>query len=173
MQAEKAIRTIQVGDSSDSLSFSPDGKLLASPGYFDKSGLTIRLWNIETGSIVRTFPRPDSNVKSIAFSPDGKVLTSAYANSTIKLWNVQTGAVVRKLQGHTRDVHIVSFSPNGKYLVSNGYDGLLKLWDVRTGTSNGNMKANVRDVSFSPNSEFLAFIDKGSVVIIGPTQRFQ
>lgn len=173
MQTGKALRTIQLGDSSQSLSFSPDGKLLAAPGYFDKSGTTIRIWNVETGSPVRTFPRPDSNVKSVAFSPDGKMLAAAYANKTIKLWNVQTGAVMRKLEGHTRDVHLVDFSPNGKYLVSGGYDGMVKLWDVRTGVNNGNRKVDVRDVNFSPNGEFLAFIDKNAVVILGPTQRFQ
>src|SRR6267142_68798 len=63
-----------------SISFSPDGKVIASGG-FDS---VIRLWDAATGKQLRWFESRAGAVFSIAFSPDGKVIASA--DHTIKLW---------------------------------------------------------------------------------------
>ena len=52
----------------NSVSFSPDGKTLASGGW-DK---TIGLWDAKTGKIKRTIEGHTSNISSISFSPDGR-----------------------------------------------------------------------------------------------------
>ena len=69
-----------------SLTFSPDGKTLAS-GSHDK---TVKLWDMETGKEQATLKGHTSPVSSVAFSPDGKTLASG-SEITIKLWDVQTG----------------------------------------------------------------------------------
>ncbi|HVG64027.1 MAG TPA: pentapeptide repeat-containing protein, partial [Hyalangium sp.] len=111
-----------------SVSFSPDGKTLAS-GSFDA---TVRLWDVGTGAERRTLQGHRGRVLSVSFSPDGKTLASGSFDDTVRLWDVGTGAERRTLQGHRGSVLSVSFSPDGKTLASGSEDDTVRLWDVGT-----------------------------------------
>jgi WD40 repeat protein len=139
----------------NSVSFSPDGSLLAS-GSDDK---TIKLWRVSDGSLVRTLTGHTNRVWSVSFSPDGSLLASGSWDKTIKLWRVSDGSLVRTLTGHTDWVNSVSFSPDGRLLASGSWDKTIKLWRVsdgslvRTLTRHPNV---VYSVSFSPDGRLLA-----------------
>ena len=64
------------------VAFSPDGNTIAS-GSSDNS---IRLWNANTGTLLRTLTGHTSLVYSVAFSPDGNTIASGSLD-TIRLWN--------------------------------------------------------------------------------------
>ncbi|HEY9621736.1 MAG TPA: TIR domain-containing protein [Crinalium sp.] len=138
-----------------SVSFSPDGKTLAS-GSWDNS---IKLWNVETGELIRTLPGHQSSVRSVSFSPDGKTLASGSGDKTIKLWNVETGELIRTLMGHQSSVRSMSLSSDGKTLASGSDDNSIKLWNVETGELIGTLTGHlygVWSVSFSPDGKTLA-----------------
>jgi WD40 repeat protein len=65
----------------NSLAFSSDGEILASPG----KDHTIQLWNPVTGPQLRALAGHKEEVHSLAFSPDGHVLASASTDQTIRL----------------------------------------------------------------------------------------
>ncbi|HAX85896.1 MAG TPA: type IV secretion protein Rhs [Cyanobacteria bacterium UBA11370] len=138
-----------------SVSFSPDGKTLASASG-DK---TIKLWDVATGKQITTLKGHTNSVSSVSFSPDGKTLAFASGDKTIKLWDVATGKQITALTGHEELVTSVSFSPDDKTLASGSYDQTIKLWDVATGKEITTLKGHshwVNSVSFSPDGKRIA-----------------
>ena len=129
-----------------SLSFSPDGRILASG---DRAGV-IRLWDItsetlrrtildqntaparawdETPSHLRTIaPGFIDDVSSLVFSPDGTVLVSGDASGAIDFWDVESGAHLQTLRGYYGGVVDLAFSPDGNTLASATHDIVL-LWE--------------------------------------------
>ncbi|MEQ8999796.1 MAG: tetratricopeptide repeat protein [Coleofasciculus sp. B1-GNL1-01] len=138
-----------------SVSFSPDGKTLASGSYDN----TIKLWKLETGEAITTLNGHDSLVNSVSFSPDGKTLASGSGDNTIKLWNLETGEAITTLNGHDSSLNSVSFSPDGQTLASGSDDNTIKLWNLETGEATATLNEHdswVKSVSFSPDGKTLA-----------------
>ncbi|MFN5953403.1 MAG: TIR domain-containing protein [Dolichospermum sp.] len=139
-----------------SISFSPDGKTLASGGL----DYSIRLWNVETGKKISTIQRDGGTIKSLSFSPNGKTLAFGGNDETIKLWDVKIGKEIKTFNGrHLDTVNGLSFSPDGKILASGSDDQTIKLWDVETGKEISTFKGHtggIMDVSFSPDGKILA-----------------
>lgn len=65
------------------VTFSPDGKLLATAGA-DK---VVRVWAAEAGRELAALPAPD-RVGAVAFSPDGKSLAAGCKDGTVRVWAV-------------------------------------------------------------------------------------
>ena len=109
------------------VAFSSDGRTIASAST-DK---TIKLWDADTGHLIRTLEGHTRSVTRIAFSPDGKTIASGSDDKTTKLWDALTGKLIRTLGPEELYIQALAFSPDGKIIASAG--GLLKLWDVADG----------------------------------------
>ena len=75
------------GDPVYSVTFSSNGVFLAS-GSFDK---TVKLWDIQTGGIIKTFLGHEGHVNCVSISADSTMLASASGGHNIRLWDIQTG----------------------------------------------------------------------------------
>jgi WD40 repeat protein len=105
-----------------SVTFSPDGKQIAS-GSYDH---TICLWDVNDGRLATGPIKTPSDVNSVAFSPDGRHLVSGSDTSPyIQMWYAKTGTRVSiQFNGHTSYVRSVAFSPDGRRIASGSMDGL-------------------------------------------------
>lgn len=137
------------------IAFSPDGKMMAS-GSADQ---TIKLWDCDTGSELKTLKGHSRFVTTVAFSPDGSMLASGSVDRAIRIWNVSTAEEIRVLLGHTADLTTVIFSPDGKLLASSSWDKTIRLWDIDSGKELFILSGHtgvVNTVAFSPDGQIIA-----------------
>ncbi len=96
-------------------------QFLAS-GSYDNS---IKIWNIETGQLIRTLQGHSDYVVSLSLIEASGFLASASWDETIKIWNYDTGECIITITGHTNKVVALVLIQNN-ILVSGSYDGTIK-----------------------------------------------
>jgi len=118
------------------LSFSSDNKLLAS-GATDG---TVKLWNAETGQLLRTIAASKYWVHSVAISPDGKMIAAGSGDLSVSLWDLETGKQLGALKGQIDVAQAIAFTEDSEKLISaaksfTGDDdtALITVWDIRSG----------------------------------------
>ncbi len=131
-----------------SITFSPNGKL-ALLGSEDN---TLKLWDLSSGRLIRTFKGHSDLVSSVAFSPNGKLALSGSADGTLNLWDVSSWQLLKTFEGHFSSINYVAFSPNGKGALSGSTDGTLNLWNVSSGQMLKTLKGHYYDV-ISPDGK--------------------
>lgn len=104
-----------------------DNNNLLMTGSYDK---TIKVWNVETGKLVRTLTGHSRGVRTLAF--DDQKLISGGLDGTIKVWNYRTGKCISTYSGHNEGVISVDF--HDKLIVSGSADSTVKVWHVDTRT---------------------------------------
>ncbi len=142
-------------DPTFSVSFSPDGKFLASGGD------TVRLWNVETREISRTLGGLTGRIESVAFSPDGKTVAAGKDGTglTACLWRVSDGTPLRNLMGRS-----VAFSAVGTLATASGpFSASQFVWvyDV----ANGGLQDTLMGMTVPLTS--IAFSLKGDAIVLG------
>ena len=122
---------LQFGHSNSvtSLSFNYNGKLLASASKDN----TIKLWEIKTGTLLRTYYGHSKDVRTVCFSPDGSIIASGGDDQGIKIWDTKSGNLIRVIRGHSGSINTICFSPDGIYIISGSSDNTIKVWDTNSG----------------------------------------
>lgn len=161
-----------------SVAFSRDGTRLVSGGavYHAQQGYLlggeVKLWDVKSGKLLRSWNWPKYYVRKVAFSPDDKTVAVGGTRSTdnklttdIEILNAQDGKLLRILperQDANYEVSQLIFSPDGKWIAS-WLLGEGKLWDVASGklirqlTLGAGMKMKWVDaLAFSPDGKLLA-----------------
>ncbi|KAG2343909.1 WD40 repeat-like protein [Suillus weaverae] len=110
------------------IALSLDGKTVAS-GSFDG---TVRLWNIDTGKVIKKWTGHTKSVISVCWSPDGGRVVSGSKEDTFRVWDVKSGETIIGPINTRNDVQTVCYSPDGKIIATGGFMGL-KVWDANTG----------------------------------------
>jgi WD40 repeat protein len=122
-----------------SVTFSPDGKLLAT-GSADR----INIWSISNNRVEKTFELKSDVANCIAFSLDGSILAGGGEDRAFVLWDVATGQKLRTVAnpGKHHTVRCLAFAPNGSVLASANSDGTIELWDMKCLTRTDGSKSS-------------------------------
>jgi len=127
-----------------SLAFSPGGTSLVSGSYDE----TVRLWDMQTGGIVKTFYGHNVRVYSVSISSDCTRIASGSRDGTICLWDTQTGELKHMIKQQDSVKHL-SFSPIGPGHLTSISGGKVQQWDI-----NGHQTGPTYDgsyIAFSPD----------------------
>jgi WD40 repeat protein len=118
-----------------SLAVSRDG-IIASG---DLSG-EIRLWDGQTGRLLRVLGNQQSWVGALSFSPGGDLLLSTCgggppcAANPQTVWDVRAGQKLTAYKAHDNIVLAAAFSPDSRWAATaGGDDKAIHLWNPRTG----------------------------------------
>ena len=138
-----------------SLAFGPDDSVLAS----GSADATVRLWDLNEGTVLAELRGHEAQVLAVAFNQDGSILASGSADRTVRLWNAGTGELIRVL-AHTDAVSSVVFTSVEGSLVSACRDGSIQLWNVPTGQAVRSYANDVpaRHVAISSDGRLIAYV---------------
>ncbi len=160
-QAGEALLRILPGHSSMVYAVSPmpNGQVISA-----SADHTLKVWDLESGTVLRTLTGHSAEVRGVAVTSDGKRAVSASRDRTLKVWDLETDTVLRTLTGHTDNINAVAVTSDGRYAVSaagsGGYPerrGTLKVWDLESGTELHTLyghSENVWDVAVTPGGRY-------------------
>ena len=113
----------------NSLAWSQDGQTLAS----GSSDQMIRLWNVNTGQLLRVLEGHTSAVGFIAISHNGQLLASNSNDGKIQLWDFSTGKPIVELKGQLGKNHYtaLAFHPKTPMLATlDTMATIIRIWDL-------------------------------------------
>jgi len=142
-----------------SITFSLDGIFLVSGGDDE----TVKLWDVQTGGVVKTFCGHTNYVLCVAISPDNTMIALG-SEHAIYLWHVQTGDSFCVINGLNGQVTSISFSPtNLQLLISATWGGNVQQWGI-DGCQIGPTHEG-KGVAFSPDgTNFVSWGEKAATV---------
>ncbi|KAJ0400802.1 hypothetical protein ATCC90586_008089 [Pythium insidiosum] len=92
---------------------------------------TVRLFDITTGSNIKTFRGHVASVCDVQFNRHANLLVSGSKDGTIRLWDILSGLCVHTLRQTLGEVTSVSLASNGFLLLTGSRNNSNRLWDMR------------------------------------------
>ncbi|MHB8779413.1 MAG: WD40 domain-containing protein [Anaerolineales bacterium] len=137
----------------NSVSFSPDGTLLAVGG---SSGIYLfDTWNLSALDFIQT----NTWARSVAFLSGSNRLAAGLFDGTIKLWRIPEMQPIQNLTGHQGWVRSISVSRDGTLIASASDDDTIRIWKTADGETililNKDTQG-VRAVALSPDGQLVA-----------------
>ena len=107
--------------------WSPDGSQIAEASYDS----TIRLWNVEDGSLDKELVGHTAPAYNLVWTSDGATLISAGEDSAVWLWTPTEGDSLEFATRGAMRYHDVVLSPDDVTLaITRHWTGIIELWEV-------------------------------------------
>ena len=111
-----------------SMSFSPDGRQLASAG----GEYSIHVWDLETGTESNVFRGQSGLISSVQWHPDGKRLASC--GGDVRVWSTSRFNGDLEIRTANERTFALAWSPDGQRVATGGERGNIEIRDSESGT---------------------------------------
>lgn len=101
----------------------PSGRWLASGG----ADRTVKLWNLDSNTLRRSYRKHADFVSALAFAPDGETLASGGLDGAVHVWSTASGLLLRSLSGHSARITSLAFTPDRAFIASAAEDGTVRV----------------------------------------------
>jgi len=112
------------------VSWSPDGKYIASAGGYDK---TVQVWDGTSGQTIFTFRGHPDFVGRARWSPDSARVASGGNDGIVRVWDATTGNHLLTFDTRSNVVDDLAWSPDSTQIVTAARDGTIQVWNPATG----------------------------------------
>ncbi|KAG1896594.1 WD40-repeat-containing domain protein [Suillus fuscotomentosus] len=138
---------------------------------------TLRLWDLETGVVLKKMEGHSRGVLALAVSRNGQIIASGDYGGEVIAWDGETGeSITQPIEAHSGNITSVDFSPNGMVLATGSWDYTVKFWSTKTWQMQGDpieCGSLVFCVRYSPSGELLAIATDENIQIYNPGTREQ
>jgi WD40 repeat protein len=128
-------RIKNVAERTYSLSYSPDGSLLAVSGGTPGQSGEVNLFNPAQGTLVKELGTMNDVAYRAAFNPAGNKLAVGGADRSIRIFDVASGKQEILIEDHADWVVSIAWNPDGTRLASASRDKTSKLFNAANGES--------------------------------------
>ncbi|ETV75141.1 hypothetical protein, variant 1 [Aphanomyces astaci] len=105
----------------------PNETHLVTGGYDQ----TVRLFDIQTGAVVKTFVGHSASVCDAQFNRHANLVVSGSKDGTVRFWDILSGLCVHTVRQTLGEVTSVSLSSNGLFVLTGSRNNSNRLWDMR------------------------------------------
>ncbi|MDQ6779222.1 MAG: protein kinase [Actinomycetota bacterium] len=167
--ARRALRpgASSAGCAATTPSFTPDDRLMAVAD----GCLSVVIWNLRTGRVMRTITLPDRASGSGALlSPDGRYVLVAVLGGAFVRVDLASGKAV-EIPGAQTEGNVLAVSPDSRFYAIGRQDGTVDEYDSRSLqlVRQHKVSSAVQTLVFSPGSGALAVEDTSHVVWVWDT----
>ena len=92
---------------------------------------TVRIWQPQTGRMVRIVRGHNEPVYSVAYSGDGSMLFSAGKSGLVRRIDVASDEILGEWKAHTEPIFSLAVSSDGKTLATGDWIGNVRCWNIR------------------------------------------
>lgn len=171
---KERITQLDRGPSTDRVTWSSDGQLLAVAGEYEVS-----VWDASTGELRTRLPA-ESRALPIFFADSRRLLCLAgLQTASLAVWDALTGAKIQEFNnihlengqmlGHQGPAVALALSLDERLIATGGYDSHITLWEVGTGQPIHDLPQShgkISSLAFSPDGLFLVGTSTDNVMRI-------
>jgi WD40 repeat protein len=135
----------------------------------------VTITDASTFTMLHVFQQPDTpggDVNRAIWSPDSIQFATGHQDGAVKIWDATTGNIVQTFQANFADqtspfaqnIRAIAFSPDGSIFSAVGMDGTFRRWNTADWQliHDGYITANVWAAAFSPDGQYLAYVENGN-----------
>ncbi|KAG1887519.1 WD40-repeat-containing domain protein [Suillus fuscotomentosus] len=131
--------------------------------FEDHEDATLRLWDLETGVVLKKMEGYSNWVRALAVSRNGQIIASSDLGGEVIAWHGETGeSITQPIKAHPYQITSVDFSRDGMVLATGSWDKTVKFWSTKT---------PVHCVRYSPSGELLAIATYDNIQVYNPGTR--